>query len=315
MGIVRVINVETSANQLSTTVLINCYNYAEYVGKTIDSALKQNHRPDQIIAVDDGSTDGSYSEMVAALKGVENSKVIKQENEGQLGCIQKGVSEATGDIIFFLDADDLWEKNHISSFLKVYSRHPEVDTVYTGYQEFGHREGKVDSFSRDLLLGKTRLRAAYGGYYFGTITSAIAIRRSKLQGWLPRSASETEDFRISADEVLIRGASISGDIKYYLHGNSVRYQLHGANNYYTTKKGSTARIRQKKRASALTQNLVHEFGLGRNLDLLFEEIETQPVIDRKSYRKFISTSRRMSLPLWHRLRVHSKLLAKYLNQG
>lgn len=92
----------TSTPRIS--VIITCFNYERYVALAIRSALEQSVPPLEIIVVNDGSTDGS----AAVLAGFgERITVLTQENRGQIAATNRGYAACRGDIVLFLDADDL----------------------------------------------------------------------------------------------------------------------------------------------------------------------------------------------------------------
>ncbi|KAB0668621.1 glycosyltransferase [Oryzomonas sagensis] len=89
------------------SVVVTCFNYGKYVGKAIDSVLKQTYRNVEIIVVNDGSTDNTDEVMCNYLK---NPKIvyIQQENQGQAVAKNMGIKRSRGEFVAFLDADDRW---------------------------------------------------------------------------------------------------------------------------------------------------------------------------------------------------------------
>lgn len=87
------------------SILIPCYNSSQWLAETLKSALTQTWQNKEIIVVDDGSTDNS----LAIAKSFESPvvKVISQENQGQSAAENRALTEAQGDFIQYLDADDL----------------------------------------------------------------------------------------------------------------------------------------------------------------------------------------------------------------
>src|SRR3990170_2180305 len=93
------------------SVIIPVYNYAKSVGRAIDSVLAQDHKADEVIVVDDGSTDDLHK----ALKPYQGRiKVIRQKNSGVAKARNRGILEANGDFICCLDADDELSTNFIA---------------------------------------------------------------------------------------------------------------------------------------------------------------------------------------------------------
>jgi glycosyltransferase involved in cell wall biosynthesis len=86
------------------SVVVDNYNYERFLAQAIDSALAQTYSPVEVIVVDDGSTDRSRE--VIAGYGNRITAVLK-ENGGQASAFNEGFSRSVGDVVIFLDADDL----------------------------------------------------------------------------------------------------------------------------------------------------------------------------------------------------------------
>jgi glycosyltransferase involved in cell wall biosynthesis len=89
----------------TVSVVIPCFNAASFIGETVRSALNQTIAPLEVIVVDDGSTDGSAA--IAESFG-SPVRVIRQNRRRQAAARNRGIAEATGEWIAFLDADDVW---------------------------------------------------------------------------------------------------------------------------------------------------------------------------------------------------------------
>ncbi len=98
----------------SISVIIPVYNAEKYVGEAIESVLSQTIQPMEIILIDDGSTDSSAEKVNEYTPDVE---LIRQENKGIGGARNTGIKNAKGDIIAFLDSDDLWPEDHLEVLL------------------------------------------------------------------------------------------------------------------------------------------------------------------------------------------------------
>src|ERR1035437_2348413 len=89
---------------LRATVIVDNYNYAKFLGDAVNSALAQTYPNVEVIVVDDGSTDNSRD--VITGYGDRVISVFK-ENGGQASAINAGFEISRGDIVLFLDSDDL----------------------------------------------------------------------------------------------------------------------------------------------------------------------------------------------------------------
>ena len=89
---------------MRTSIVIRNYNYEGYVGDAVDSALAQTHPNVEVIVVDDGSTDGSRE----ILRGYgDRIRLVLQENGGEGAAANAGFAHARGEILIFLDSDDV----------------------------------------------------------------------------------------------------------------------------------------------------------------------------------------------------------------
>lgn len=87
------------------SVIVPVYNGEEYLAEALESVLAQDYHPTEIIVVDDGSTDGT-AQVASRLK--DSIRYIYQPNSGPAAARNRGLSAAGGEVIGFLDADDMW---------------------------------------------------------------------------------------------------------------------------------------------------------------------------------------------------------------
>jgi glycosyltransferase involved in cell wall biosynthesis len=90
---------------IPVSVVIPAYNAASVLPRAIESVLGQTSRPEEVIVVDDGSTDNTAQ--VATQYG-PSITYIRQDNAGASAARNRGIAEATGEWIAFLDSDDEW---------------------------------------------------------------------------------------------------------------------------------------------------------------------------------------------------------------
>lgn len=110
-------------NSIKVSALIPTYNRRAYASRALDSILAQTVPVDEIVVVDDGSTDGS-TESIRASYG-NKVRVIRQENTGVSGARLRAVQEARGEWIAFLDSDDEWTPNRNCLFKQALEELPE----------------------------------------------------------------------------------------------------------------------------------------------------------------------------------------------
>ncbi len=134
-------------SSVTVSVVIPCYNGAAFLRETLESAMAQTHQPLEIIVVDDGSTDDSGAIAEAFGSPV---RVIYQANQGESIARNRAISEAKGDWIAFLDADDLWEINKLEKQLEAAGS--DFNAVHSNVYTFGSSESvsRIEEVAPDI---------------------------------------------------------------------------------------------------------------------------------------------------------------------
>jgi glycosyltransferase involved in cell wall biosynthesis len=94
--------------KITFSVVIPLYNKERHIARSILSVLRQRRTPDEILVIDDGSTDSGLQIVQSMEKDNPLLKIIKQKNAGVSCARNRGIQNATGNYISFLDADDEW---------------------------------------------------------------------------------------------------------------------------------------------------------------------------------------------------------------
>lgn len=115
------------AERPRVSVIIPCFNQAQYVGAAIQSVLAQSFQNYEAIVVDDGSEDNTRS--VVAEFG-DRVRYIRQENGGLSAARNTGILAAKGEFIALLDSDDLYEPHFLETLVSILDQHSEYDAVY-----------------------------------------------------------------------------------------------------------------------------------------------------------------------------------------
>lgn len=126
------------------SVVISVYNKANFIRKTIESVLAQKESDYEIIIVNDASTDKSEQVIQSFLDNRISYNCLK-ENSGAAAARNKGVELATGQYIAFLDGDDLWDKNYLSTISDLITHFPDHSVFATAVQiqeHDGYRDSK-----------------------------------------------------------------------------------------------------------------------------------------------------------------------------
>ena len=185
----------------TVSVVVPLYNHERYITAALDSVLRQSLRPDEVVVVDDGSTDGSgqlVAKYAAATPGV---RLYRQSNRGAHHAINQGIREARGDIITILNSDDAYAPERLYQCVRVLREHDEVAAVATAL-EFMDDEGHA--IRNPWYEGARRyydevgdLGVALANGNFVMTTSNLVLRRSvamELQGFKALRYAHDLDF-------------------------------------------------------------------------------------------------------------------------
>lgn len=211
---------------MKITALVNSYNYDKYIEKTLDSIYSQTIIPDEIIIVDDGSTDNSCEVIKKYIVDRPQVKFIEKINEGQLSTFNAASQHVTGDLIFFIDSDDLWQPNYIEKIVNIYKERP-VDYIFCAFKEFDQSQRIIKKYDKDTDLGFSTAFTYFKKVYIGGPTATLSIRRSLFDRIFPVPFEDA--WRVCADLPLVMGASLAGGHKYYCAEPLVLYRIHKVN--------------------------------------------------------------------------------------
>jgi glycosyltransferase involved in cell wall biosynthesis len=132
----------------SVSVVITAWNADRFIGEAIASVHAQTRTPEDLIVVDDGSTDDT-----AATAGRQGATVLRCEHRGIGPSRNAGIAASPADLIAFLDADDLWHPTKLEQQVAVFADRPEVDVVYCMVDEFLDRATDAGPAGRPPKLG------------------------------------------------------------------------------------------------------------------------------------------------------------------
>jgi glycosyltransferase involved in cell wall biosynthesis len=164
------------------SVVIPVKNGERYLAEALESVLAQDYPPHEIVVVDGGSSDRSAE--IAA--GYDRVSVITQQGTGFAGAWNEGVAASDGEILAFIDSDDLWEPTKLRRQVECMLERPEVDYVITRVRFIADRRVPPPrTFDPALLEGD----------HVANMPSALAIRRSAFEAVGPFRT----DYTIASD--------------------------------------------------------------------------------------------------------------------
>ena len=281
-------------------VVITSYNYRDYVAEAVDSALAQTRPAEQVIVVDDGSTDGSADLLRSRYGNDPRVTLLCTPNGGQLAAFQRGVAAVDADVICFLDSDDRWEPDYIARVAELYEQRPDVGFVISDMCWFGEQNRTVGAGDAPIDYGYTAISTYAATAWYGAPTSALSMRvewaRRSLQ--LPDEIVRT--WKLSADNALVYGASVLGARKYYLPTGLVGYRIHGSNGWWSNL-GASQTYLNRLRSRALIGHYARMAGIDDScLELARFEFKTKPDPSWKETRRYATLCMRGHAPWWKR---------------
>ena len=113
------------------SVVIPVYNKADTILETVRSVLAQSCEDREIVIVDDGSSD-ALETMLEPVRG--QIRLIRQQNAGVSAARNRGIQESRGEYVCFLDADDLWLPDHLTTLSSAIDARPETRFLSTMYR-------------------------------------------------------------------------------------------------------------------------------------------------------------------------------------
>lgn len=192
---------------MRASIVITSFNYASYLEGAIQSVLCQRDARRELIIVDDGSSDGTESIL---RRYEQQATIVRQRREGQCAAYNAGLSRARGDIIIFLDADDLLDPQALQRVIPLFSEQV-VKVQYRLRLIDGRGVPRGGAIPRLMQQGDLSARVRAGQLCHSAPGSGNAYRVSALRRLAPFPLSERD--RYGADFFAINGSALLGHVR------------------------------------------------------------------------------------------------------
>ena len=159
------------------SVVIPCYNRSEVIVRALQCVLAQTRAADEIIVVDDGSTDGT-ADVVAGFRAQGVALIRGTSNRGANWARNRGIEAATGDLICFLDSDDEFLPNKLARVEDYFGQRPDTDLLLDSFRQ--RRRGRERQRLNPVIDSREEFRTAVFAGDVNKATSAITARRQAL---------------------------------------------------------------------------------------------------------------------------------------
>lgn len=182
------------------SIITPLYNKEQYIADTIDSVLAQTYTDFELIVINDSSTDNSV-EIVKSYKD-KRIRLYSKPNGGVSAARNFGIKKAKGEVVCFLDADDIWDVNYLKELSIIISCYPDCGFFCSAYKKFVEAPNKIvgiydyrkidkrDSFVIDFFDASVRKWGIIG------LTSAVSVKMEvlkQMEYWFDTSVCRGED--------------------------------------------------------------------------------------------------------------------------
>lgn len=204
---------------LRVSVIIPVFNGERFLAEALRSVLDQTLPPDEIIVVDDGSTDGTAQVIAAVSAGsTVPIKAVYQENQGPAAARNRGLSLAQGELLAFQDADDLWSVNKLALQGALLQRYPQAQAV-VGYSQLAFTDSGGGSTTYPGRPGP--LLVLQEGLFRRTLFELVGpfdprLRLAEDIEWFLHLLEQPVELLIHSDIVLTyrrHGANLTGSLE------------------------------------------------------------------------------------------------------
>ena len=220
--------------------VVTSYNYEKYILKTLESIKKQSYKNFEILVVDDCSSDNSCKVVEKFIEENQDLKItlfVQNKNQGQMSAMMKGLKEAQGQFVSFIDSDDIlmpdYAKIHVQTHLKTSLAMTSCAIIEIGENDEVHTFNSISSPAcetvEDLLNTEKNdykiIKAHFGGWHWSPNSSAM-YRKASIE--LLLDYKNTDKWRICPDKFMMNYAHLIGGSA-IINAPLIGYRRHSSN--------------------------------------------------------------------------------------
>jgi glycosyltransferase involved in cell wall biosynthesis len=214
--------------------IIPLYNGAPYINEALQSVFAQRLQPDEIIVVDDGSTDNG-AQIVEELAARHPIRLLRKENGGQSAARNYGVAQSTCELIALLDQDDVWYPNHLEQLVRPFlmPTDRELGWVYSNLDEIDEAGRLIARCCLRFLPLPNPKRDLFGCLAMDmfVLPSASLVSRKAFEavGGFDETLSGYED------DDLFRRIFLAGFENHYIDEGLTRWRIYSSSSSYSAR--------------------------------------------------------------------------------
>lgn len=189
------------------SIIIPVYNSSKYIEKCIDSILRQKFVDFEVILIDDGSTDDSVEIISKYLKKYSFLKLIRQRNNGVSAARNRGLKNAKGKYVLFMDSDDYWINETMPKLYRLLLSNESVDILFFNYLESSNQSQITHAvlskflkkrMSQNIAIESVLSNKGYLGYCWNKV-----FKKSSIQNYrFDESVTYLEDMLFNVSCIL-----------------------------------------------------------------------------------------------------------------
>jgi glycosyltransferase involved in cell wall biosynthesis len=294
------------------SVIINNYNYGYFLHEAIDSALNQTYSHSEVIVVDDGSTDDSRE--IIASYGNRIISILK-DNGGQASAFNTGFAASQGDIICFLDSDDIFMPEKVAVIVDVFRCRQSIDWCFHSLSWF---DNNTKTFIKQIHEYPSsewdyRANSKTGKLpYIPTATSGLCFTRSFLENILPMP----EAIGVTLSDNYLKLITVALSKGFFMNKKLAVQKIHN-NNAYTLIKNNKQQL--KARILFLTAYWIRVkfpslYKVANNLFvdglIIFWRVGGIESEDKDVFNRYLS-----SIRLLEKFEIYSRAVYRYLKSS
>jgi glycosyltransferase involved in cell wall biosynthesis len=248
------IQLRALSDRPKVSVLISNYNYDEYISQAIESVLSQTYGNFELIVCDDGSTDNSRQIITEYCRRNSQIRLIAKDNGGQASGFNAAFASSTGELICFLDSDDLFRPTKLACMVEAHQHAPDAGFGLHRVQRVNKRRRPQGVWPMASVLphgwyGEKMLQSG-GVLCYMPPTSGLSLHRTVAQRIFP--LPDSYPLASVADQVITRLAPLLTSV---LRRQEVlsEYRLHGSNSYGQSKVAAGTILREITLCKSLWQ--------------------------------------------------------------
>lgn len=203
------------------SIILDNYNYADFLGEAIESVLNQTYSNYEILLVDDGSTDHSKEIIQQYVLRCDKIIPIFKENGGQTSAFNTAFKEAHGEIIALLDSDDYWYPQKLE---KIVEKHKEYQFV----QHYLSNNGSGIYRKVNTSINWHKILNDYGYLYNHSVSSSLSFSKKILEPFFP--LLNEQEMRYCTDGILVMIALSLTEVG-FIEEELGFYRIHGKNGF------------------------------------------------------------------------------------